>query len=232
MTSLKARPSALTLDHVSKLHMDGPRQVAALDNVSLCVEPHEFVAIMGPSGAGKTTVLNVAGTLDTPDSGRVLVEGIDASIMSRDERARLRREHVGYVFQHFNLVPTLTVAENISLPLELGGIKARECRNHALEALEELQLVDLADRFPAEISGGQRQRVAIARALIGKRRLLLADEPTGALDTATGEQVMKLLRARVDSGAALLLVTHEPRFAAYADRVLYMRDGRLQEEQR
>lgn len=177
-------------------------------------------------------MLNVAGTLDTPDSGRVLVEGIDASTMSRDERARLRREHVGYVFQHFNLVPTLTVAENISLPLELGGIKARECRTHALEALEELQLVDLADRFPAEISGGQRQRVAIARALIGKRRLLLADEPTGALDTATGEQVMKLLRARVDSGAALLLVTHEPRFAAYADRVLYMRDGRLQEEQR
>lgn len=232
MTSLKASPSALTLDHVTKLHMDGPRRVAALDDVSLCVEPHEFVAIMGPSGAGKTTMLNVAGTLDIPDSGRVLVEGIDASTMSRDERARLRREHVGYVFQHFNLVPTLTVAENISLPLELGGTKARECRSQALEALEELQLADLADRFPAEVSGGQCQRVAIARALIGKRRLLLADEPTGALDTATGEQVMKLLRARVDFGATLLLVTHEPRFAAYADRVLYMRDGRLQEEQR
>lgn len=139
----------------------------------------------------------------------------------------MRRTHVGYVFQDYNLIPTLTVAENISLPLELNGTTRREARNAALAALEEIALAELADRFPAEVSGGQQQRVAVARALIGDRHLFLADEPTGALDSVTAESVMGLLRDRVTAGAAGLLVTHEPRFAAWADRTVHLRDGRI-----
>ena len=221
-------PPALQLQNVTRIHEDGLTTVTALDDVSLSVEPGELVAIMGPSGSGKSTLLNVAGTLDTPTSGEVLIEGIPTSTMSPNERAKLRRNHIGFVFQHFNLVATLTVAENISLPLELDGVNWREARAAALAVLQDLNLRELADRYPAEVSGGQRQRVAIGRALVGSRRLLLADEPTGALDTTTGESIMELLRSRVDDGAAALLVTHEPRFAAWADRTVYLRDGAIQ----
>lgn len=219
--------AALKMDSVTKTHRDGQSTVTALDSVSLVLEPGELVAVMGPSGSGKSTLLNIAGTLDAPTSGRVLINGIDVSDLSPTAAAEVRRSHVGFVFQDFNLVPTLTAAENVSLPLELGGMGRGQAREQAIMSLEELSLGELADRFPAEISGGQSQRVAIARALIGERHLLLADEPTGALDTVTSEAVMNLLRQRIDAGRAGLLVTHEPRFAAWADRTIYLRDGQL-----
>jgi putative ABC transport system ATP-binding protein len=180
---------------------------------------------MGPSGSGKSTLLTLAGGLDTPTAGEVLVEGVGLSGLSRRELAKLRRRSVGYVFQDFNLIPALTALENVSLPRELDGIATRRARKEALEALEEVDLGDLADRFPDDMSGGQQQRIAIARAIVGERRLILADEPTGALDSETGEAVLRLLRGRVDAGAGALLVTHEARHAAWADRVVFLRDG-------
>ena len=186
---------------------------------------------MGPSGSGKSTLLNVAGLLQPPTSGRVLLDGADASQLSKAKAAIARRRHLGLVFQHFNLVSSLTVGENVSLPLELDGLSPAQCREAAEQALNEVGLDGTIDRFPEEISGGQAQRVAIARALIGPRKVLLADEPTGALDTSTGEEIMKVLRARIDAGASGILVTHEPRFAGWADRVVMVRDGRLTGEE-
>ncbi|WP_394282017.1 ABC transporter ATP-binding protein [Corynebacterium sp.] len=206
---------------------DGSRTVTALDSVNLTVQPGELVAVMGPSGSGKSTLLNVAGLLQPATSGRVLLDGVEASSMSAQKAAELRRRKVGVVFQHYNLAPTLTVGENASLPLELDGMRPADCRDAATHALDEVGLAGLDGAYPDEISGGQAQRVAIARALIGQRTLLLADEPTGALDTATSDDVMNVLRARVDAGAAGLLVTHEPRFAGWADRTILMRDGRV-----
>ncbi|GAB3079856.1 ABC transporter ATP-binding protein [Corynebacterium aquatimens] len=206
---------------------DGPRRVTALDNVSLTVAPGELVAVMGPSGSGKSTLLNVAGLLQPADSGQVLIDGVEASGLSRGKTAKLRRRHIGLVFQHYNLLSTLTVGENVALPLELDGAKPGDISAQIEAALEEVGLGGLAGRYPDEISGGQAQRVAIARALVGKRKLVLADEPTGALDTATADDVIALLRARVDAGAAAILVTHEPRFAGWADRTVMMRDGKV-----
>ena len=218
-------PAALELQDVSCVFGEGPRRVVALEHVSLVVEPGELVAVMGPSGSGKSTLLNVTGLLQQPTSGRVLIDGADVSQLNRARAARVRRTRVGLVFQNYNLIPTLTVGENVGLPLELDGVSPREA---VLTALAEVGLDGLADRFPEEISGGQAQRVAIARALIGPRTVLLADEPTGALDTSTGEGVLRVLRSRIDAGAAGILVTHEPRFAAWADRTVMMRDGVIQ----
>jgi putative ABC transport system ATP-binding protein len=182
---------------------------------------------MGPSGSGKSTLLNLAGGLDSPTSGQVAVEGVVLGELSRHGLAAVRRRRVGYVFQDLNLLPSLTAAENVGLPLELDGTGLRKTRATAMAALEEVGLASLASRFPDEMSGGQQQRVAIARALVGDRRLILADEPTGALDSQTGESVLKLMRARVDAGAAGVLVTHEARHAAWADRVVFLRDGSI-----
>ncbi len=219
--------SPLELDRITCVFGEGARQVTALDAASLALAPGELVAVMGPSGAGKSTLLNVAGLLQRPTSGCVLIDGEDAARFSASRAAQLRRTHLGFVFQHFNLVSTLTVGENVTLPLELGGASRAECTDAAEQALAEVGLDGLAERFPSDISGGQAQRVAIARALIGPRKVLLADEPTGALDTATGEEVMGVLRKRIDAGACGLIVTHEPRFAAWADRVIMVRDGRV-----
>jgi putative ABC transport system ATP-binding protein len=180
---------------------------------------------MGPSGSGKSTLLTCAGGLDSPTGGTVAVEGTALDTLSRPDLAALRRRAVGYVFQDFNLIPALTAAENVALPRELDGESSRAARRLARAALDEVGIADLADRFPDDMSGGQQQRVAIARAIVGDRRLVLADEPTGALDTETGEQVLRLLRARCDAGAAGVLVTHEARHAAWADRVVFLRDG-------
>ncbi|MGV9539004.1 ABC transporter ATP-binding protein [Streptosporangium sandarakinum] len=215
------------LTDVGRVHGDGPGAVTALSEVSLAVEAGELVAVMGPSGSGKSTLLNVAGGLDRPTSGDVVVEGVSLTRLPAGELAALRRRHVGYVFQDLNLIPSLTALENVTLPRELDGVRFRDARRQALEVLAEVGLAEVAGRFPDEISGGQRQRVAIARALAGERRLILADEPTGALDTPTGDEILQLLRARCDAGAAVLLVTHEPRYAAWADRVVFLRDGRV-----
>ncbi|WP_207709648.1 ABC transporter ATP-binding protein [Actinomadura macrotermitis] len=212
---------------VSRDHGTGAGLVHALREVSLSVAAGEFVAVMGPSGSGKSTLLTLAGGLDTPTAGRIVVEDADLGTLSRAGLAGLRRRHIGYVFQDLNLVPGLTAAENVMLPRELDGVRARQARREAVMALREVGVAELADRFPEDMSGGQQQRVAIARALVGDRRLVLADEPTGALDSRTGEDVMRILRARCDAGAACLMVTHESRHAAWADRVVFLRDGRL-----
>ena len=220
----------LELDAVTRVHGSGATAVHALRGIELGVLPGELVAVMGPSGSGKSTLLNLAGGLDEPTSGTVCVEGTDLATLSRTELAALRRRSVGYVFQEFNLIPALSAAENVALPRELDGVRARDARREALAALEEVGLDEVGDRFPDELSGGQRQRVAIARALVGPRRLVLADEPTGALDSQTGEWVLRLLRARCDGGASGVLVTHEARHAAWADRVVFLRDGAMVDE--
>ncbi|MBV2152118.1 ABC transporter ATP-binding protein [Kitasatospora sp. SUK 42] len=224
------RTPVLHLENVTRVHGQGAAEVQALRGVDLKVHPGEFVAVMGPSGSGKSTLLTLAGGLDTPSSGQVLVEGVALGGLNRKKLAQVRRRSVGYVFQDYNLIPALTAAENIALPRELDGLSARAARREALAALEELGIPELADRFPDDMSGGQQQRVAIARALIGDRRLVLADEPTGALDSTTGEAVLAVLRARCDAGAAAMMVTHEARHAAWADRVVFLRDGRMVDE--
>ncbi|WP_233518625.1 ABC transporter ATP-binding protein [Streptomyces corynorhini] len=215
----------LQLQELTRVHGSGATEVHALRGINLSLFPGELVAVMGPSGSGKSTLLTIAGGLDTPTSGRVIVENTDITSATPKQLAAMRRRSIGYVFQDYNLIPALTAAENIALPRELDGTSARKARVEALAALTEMGLEALADRFPDEMSGGQQQRVAICRALVGDRRLVLADEPTGALDSETGESVLALLRSRCDAGAAGILVTHEPRFAAWADRVVFLRDG-------
>jgi putative ABC transport system ATP-binding protein len=222
--------SLLELRHVSRIHGSGATAVTALDDVSVTVAAGELVAVMGPSGSGKSTLLNLAGGLDRPTSGDVVVDGTALSGLSTRALAALRRRSLGYVFQDLNLMPALTAAENVALPLELDGVAVRRARATAFETLERFGLADAADRFPDDLSGGEQQRIAIARAFVGDRRLLLADEPTGALDTTTGETVLRLLREQCDGGVAAVLVTHEARHAAWADRIVFLRDGRVVDE--
>jgi putative ABC transport system ATP-binding protein len=222
--------TVLHLDQVSRVHGEGATEVHALRSVSFRAHAGELVAVMGPSGSGKSTLLTLAGGLDQPTAGNVVIEGTDLASLGNKGRARMRRTSVGYVFQDFNLIPALTAAENVALPRELDGERSRAARRLALAALQEVGIPELADRFPDEMSGGQQQRVAIARAIVGERRLVLADEPTGALDTDTGEEILRLLRARCDAGAAGVLVTHEARHAAWADRVVFLRDGIIIDE--
>jgi putative ABC transport system ATP-binding protein len=215
----------LQLSEVHRVHGSGPTAVHALRGVTLHVDEGELVAVMGPSGSGKSTLLNLAGGLDRPTQGEVVVDGTVLGACGRRELAALRRRRIGYVFQDLNLLASLTAAENVALPLELDGARLNQTRRAALAALAEVALDGYGPRFPDELSGGQQQRVAIARALVGQRRLVLADEPTGALDSQTGEAVLRLLRSKVDAGAAGVLVTHEARHAAWADRVVFLRDG-------
>lgn len=216
---------------VVKRFGSGQTEVLALRGVSLSVAAGEFVAVMGPSGCGKSTLLHLAGALEAPSAGRVLVDGTDLDALGAAEQAELRRTRLGYVFQRLNLIPALTALENVMLPLELDGVATRTARAAAREALGSVGLADQLDRYPDEFSGGQQQRIAIARAVVGERRLLLADEPTGALDTTNSDQVIELLaRLRDERGTAIVMVTHEPRFASWADRVVFMRDGRIVDE--
>jgi putative ABC transport system ATP-binding protein len=217
----------VVLRDVTRVHGSGETAVRALDGVSLEIHPGELVAVMGPSGSGKSTLLNVAGGLDRPTSGSVVIGGQDLTRLSARDLARLRRRRMGFVFQDYNLIPSLTAAENVALPLELDGMRSRGARRQARHTLDLMGLMSLSDRYPDQMSGGQQQRVAIARALVGSRRFVLADEPTGALDSHTGEDVLRVMRDRCDEGVAGLLVTHEARHAAWADRVVFLRDGRV-----
>ena len=223
--------SMLELRRVSKVYGQGAAEVHALDRVTLSVDEGAMVAVMGPSGSGKSTLLTIAGSLEEPTEGEVRVRGAALAGMSRNAKARLRRRTIGYVFQDYNLLPGLTAAENVSLPLELDGLPARKARVAGLAALEELGLAERAERYPDELSGGERQRVAIARAVVGERRLLLADEPSGALDSGNAEAVMRLVHgACKNRGMAAVVVTHDAQLASWADRVVFLRDGRVADQ--
>ncbi|MBP2473207.1 putative ABC transport system ATP-binding protein [Crossiella equi] len=224
------RPPTLAVFDLHRAYGTGPRGVRALRGVTLTVDPGRLVAVMGPSGSGKSTLLNLAGGLDSPTSGRVEVNGRDLAGLRHGELAALRRNTIGYVFQEYNLVPALTAVENVALPRELDGVPARRAKAQAMETLTQLGIAEIAEEFPERLSGGQQQRVAIARAVVGPRQLILADEPTGALDSDSGEAVLRLLRARCDAGAAGVLVTHEARHAAWADQVIFLQDGHLVDE--
>ncbi len=219
--------SVLELHHVSKSYGSGSNEVEALIDVDFSVDAGRLLAVMGPSGSGKSTLLTIAGGLEDATGGEVIVGGAALSTMSRNNKARLRRRSIGFVFQDYNLLAGLTAAENVSLPLELDGVSARKARLAGLAALAELGLADRASHYPDEMSGGERQRVSIARAIVGERQLLLADEPSGALDTANGEAVMGLIVAACRRGLAAVVVTHDARLASWADRIVSIRDGRL-----
>jgi len=222
--------AVLAVESVSKHYGVGDVRVTALDGVSLVVHPGEMVAVMGTSGSGKSTLLAIAGGLLSPTSGCVTVCGEDLTEASPTLLARIRRELVGFVFQDFNLLPALTAIENVALPLDLAGVPRAQARAAAHAALDTVGLSGRAHNFPDELSGGEQQRIAIARAIVGDRRLLLADEPTGALDTVTGEAILRGLRERADAGAGVVVVTHDARHASWADRIAYLRDGVVVDE--
>jgi putative ABC transport system ATP-binding protein len=224
-------PPMLELSAVSKAYGQGEAEVHALREVSLAVGAGEMVAVMGPSGSGKSTLLTIAGTLEDPTTGEVLIGGRPVRDLAGGAKARLRRRTIGYVFQDFNLLPGLTAAENVSLPLELDGTSARKARLAALASLDGLGLGERAGHYPDQLSGGERQRVAIARAMVGERKLLLADEPSGALDSANGEAVMRLLHGACKRGGmTAVVVTHDAQLASWADRVIFIRDGRITDQ--
>lgn len=219
--------AAVELRQVSRTYGVGAAEVHALRELDMTVQPGELVAVMGPSGSGKSTLLTIAGSLEEPTGGDVLVTGLPLASMSQDDRARLRRRTIGFVFQDFNLLPGLTAVENVTLPLELDGVGVREARRIGLAVLEELGLSRQAKQYTDDLSGGERQRIAIARAVVGDRRVLLADEPTGALDSVNGETVMRMLRTACRRGVAGVVVTHDAQLASWADRIVFLRDGRI-----
>jgi putative ABC transport system ATP-binding protein len=219
----------LTLDAVTKVYQQGRRTVEAVRGVSLNVAAGEFVAIMGPSGSGKSTLLHLLGALDTPTTGRVLFQGTDLQTMSDRQRSLLRRERVGFVFQAFNLLPTLTAAENVALPLLLGGTRRAAAAKRAEAALDRVSMTGRASHFPDELSGGEMQRAAIARALVTEPEAVLCDEPTGNLDSANSREVLALLRGLPEDGRrAVVIVTHDPAAAAVGDRTIHIRDGLIE----
>lgn len=223
----RSGPPLLRLVGVSRVYGEEPNRVTALDAVDVSVAAGELVALMGPSGSGKSTLLTIAGGLESPTSGTVELAGDSLWDRSPTALAAIRRRTIGFVFQDFNLLTGLTAAENVAAPLELDGVPAKAAGPIAVERLRAVGLGDRAGAFPDELSGGERQRVAIARALVGDRRLLLADEPTGALDSATGDEVMGLLRAAYTGETAVVVVTHDPAVATWADRIITIRDGRI-----
>jgi putative ABC transport system ATP-binding protein len=213
---------------VSKIYGSGDAEVRALDGVDLRIEKGEFVAIMGASGSGKSTAMNVIGCLDVPTFGTFRFHDVDTGALDQNQRALLRRHYIGFVFQGFNLLARTTALENVELPLAYRRVPARRRRERAMESLAAVGLADRAEHTPAELSGGQQQRVAIARALVSEPRLILADEPTGNLDTETSAEILALLRAlNAKQGLTILVVTHDPDVARRTDRVLLVRDGRL-----
>jgi putative ABC transport system ATP-binding protein len=219
--------SFLEIQTVSKSYGEGSTLVHALIDASLSVDRGNLVAVMGPSGSGKSSLLTIAGSLEEPTSGDVLIDGKSLASMSYNDKARLRRRMIGYIFQDFNLLAGLTALENVALPLELDDLSPRKARIAAMAALENVGIAERAGHFPDELSGGERQRVAIARAVVGERHLLLADEPSGALDSANGDAVMKMIRGACKQGVAAVIVTHDAHLASWADRVVFLKDGRI-----
>lgn len=221
----------LKLEHIEKAYQQGKNTVPVLHDITFHVAHGEFVAIMGPSGSGKSTLMNLIGLLDTPTSGSYFFDGTEVSRCSENTLSQIRNEKIGFVFQNFNLLPRQSALENAALPLLYAGVKPKVRRERAREALEKVGLSDRVSFLPTQLSGGQKQRVAIARAMINHPKLLLADEPTGALDTASGEQVMELFHELHKTGVTIVMITHELEIAQHAERILTIRDGRLGEEQ-
>jgi putative ABC transport system ATP-binding protein len=219
--------SYLELRDISKVYGEGAAEVLALQRVDLSVAAGSLVAVMGASGSGKSTLLTIAGSLEDPTSGEVYVGGRALSSLSRNGKAQLRRQSIGYVFQDYNLLAGLSAVENVSLPLELDGVAARKAQSAAMESLDDFGLKERASHYPDQLSGGERQRVAIARAVVGGRQLLLADEPSGALDSTNAEAVMRLILVACHRGMAAVVVTHDAQLASWADRVIFLRDGRI-----
>lgn len=217
----------LKLTDVSHDYGHGDLRVRALDGVSLTVRAGELIAVMGPSGSGKSTLLGIAGGMEHPSRGEVIVDGTPLRSLNAQALAAVRRRSIGFIFQNYNLIPILTVLENVAVPLELDDWPRARALKTSRQALAEFGLLEVADSYPENLSGGQQQRVAIARATADSPRLILADEPTGALDSITGESIVRLIRERVDAGAAAIVATHDARLAAWADRVLTLEDGHL-----
>ncbi|MFA7541320.1 MAG: ABC transporter ATP-binding protein [Lysobacterales bacterium] len=218
------------IEHLDKIYNPGtPGQVQALRDINLVIQGGEFLAIMGPSGSGKSTLMNIIGCLDAPTAGRYLCDGIDVASLDAEERARLRLARIGFVFQSFHLLPRMSALENVTLPLIYAGVPRAERAAIAEQALAQVGLADRGRHRPNELSGGQQQRVAIARALINSPPILLADEPTGALDSRTGEDILALFKRLRDAGHTVILITHDAEVAAHADRVVHIRDGALHE---
>ena len=220
----------IRLEDIFKIYRVGNQEVRALDGVSLSVFRNEYVAIMGPSGSGKSTLMNILGCLDSPDSGRYILNGTDVSEMEDGELADVRNREIGFVFQSFNLLPRYNALENVALPMVYAGVPAGERRVKAAQALRSVGLEDRMDHRPNELSGGQRQRVALARALINSPSIILADEPTGNLDTHTSVEIMRLFDEIYRNGNTVIVVTHEEDIAAYAHRVIRLRDGRIESD--
>ena len=221
----------LEMRQVAKVYRTEQVETHALRSLDLHVREGEFVAVTGPSGSGKTTFLNIAGLLETFTGGQFLLDGQDVSHLGDDARSRLRNQKIGFIFQGFNLIPDLNLFDNVDVPLRYRGMPAAERKQRIEDALARVGLGSRMKHYPAELSGGQQQRTAIARALAGSPRLLLADEPTGNLDTKSGEEVMKLFTAIHEQGRTVILVTHEPEIAAYTQRVIHMRDGRIVQDE-
>jgi len=217
----------IRIENVTKVYKTGAIRLTALNDISLHIKPGEFVAVMGPSGCGKSTLLNILGCLDKMTSGRYILNGKDVSTLAGNELARIRNKEIGFIFQSFNLLPRMTVLENVELPMVDAGVPARERREKAIEALSKVDLAERIRHRPSEISGGQMQRVAIARAIVNNPSIILADEPTGNLDTKATEEIMRIIRKLNDEGTTILMVTHEPDVANYAGRIIRMRDGRI-----
>ncbi len=217
----------IEIKNVSKNYIMGELEVPALKNINLKIQQNEYVAIMGPSGSGKSTLMNILGCLDNPTEGNYLFNKTDVSMLDDDALSTMRNKEIGFVFQNFNLLPKLNALQNVEMPLIYAGIKADERRKHALEALEKVGLTDRIHHKPSELSGGQRQRVAIARALVTNPGILLADEPTGALDSKTGEEIMDLFRKLHAEGNTIILITHEQEIANHANRTIHIRDGEI-----
>ncbi len=222
----------LSVRDIVKIYRTGDVELRALDGVSFSVDQGEFVSIMGHSGSGKSTMMNILGCLDTPDEGSYVLDGKEVAALSRDELADIRNAKIGFVFQGFNLLPRATALENVELPLIYANVPSRERRRRSKEALDRVGLADRMEHRPNQMSGGQQQRVAIARALVGGTPLILADEPTGNLDSKTSEEIMALFVALNDEGKTIVLVTHEPDVAAYSGRTLMFRDGRILSDER